>query len=161
MELPLFLHAGETRSIKNRNLFDAVLLDNKRIGHGLNLVLFPELINEVKEKDILVEISPISNQTLGYVNDMRNHPGRILLSNGVQCSISSDDPSVFGYEGLSYDFWLVLTAWELDLRAIKKLVYNSILYSSLTGITKEISLKSLDRDWDRFIDQALELLEER
>ncbi|WP_103068399.1 amidohydrolase family protein [Aquimarina sediminis] len=154
LELPLFLHAGESKSITNTNLVDASVLKNKRIGHALNLVLFPEVMKQVKDENMLVEVCPISNQILGYVNDLRNHPARILLENGIQCSISSDDPGVFGYEGLSYDFWMVYMAWELDLKAIKKLVLNSITYAGLTDEKKEILLLKLKKDWDVFINQG-------
>lgn len=158
-ELPLFLHAGESNSRNNKNLFDIPLLKNRRIGHGLNLVLFPGLIKEIKEKDNLVEINPLSNQILGYVNDLRNHPGRILLSHGVQCSISNDDPGVFGYNGLGYDFWSIFMAWELDLSALKKLVFNSIQYSTLPEGEKQIALKELNKRWDTFIAQSNKLFE--
>lgn len=159
IDLPLYLHAGESNSIKNKNLYDAVLLDTKRIGHGLNLVLFPELIKDIINKDILIELSPISNQTLGYTPDLRTHPGRILLKNGVQCAISSDDPSVFGYEGISYDFLLVFLAWELDLKAVKKLVFNSINYASLNPKNKQKALQSLEKDWKHFVVSTNHLLE--
>ncbi|PKV51140.1 adenosine deaminase CECR1 [Aquimarina sp. MAR_2010_214] len=154
LELPLFLHAGESKSITNTNLIDVSVLKNRRIGHALNLVLFPEIMRQVKEKDMLVEVCPISNQILGYVNDLRNHPARILLNNGIQCSINSDDPGVFAYEGLSYDFWMVCMAWELDIKAIKKLVFNSITYSGLTNDKKEILLLKLKKDWNVFINEA-------
>lgn len=32
--LPCFFHCGETHDRSNENLFDAVLLNSKRIGHG-------------------------------------------------------------------------------------------------------------------------------
>lgn len=159
-KLPLFLHAGESNSIKNKNLFDIALLDNKRIGHGFNLALFPELIQEIKAKNNLIEINPLSNQILGYVNDLRNHPARFLLNSGVQGAISNDDPGVFGYNGLGYDFWSVFMAWELDLRAIKKLVFNSIDYSSLTKAEKEISLRELNKRWNQFVLESNKLIQE-
>jgi adenosine deaminase CECR1 len=38
IEMPLFLHGGESfNSLFNSNLIDALLLNTKRIGHGLNL----------------------------------------------------------------------------------------------------------------------------
>jgi len=151
MDLALYLHAGESNSNKNTNVYDAVLLDSKRIGHGLNLVFYPELIKTVIEKDILIEISPISNQLLGYVPDLRTHPGRLLLKNGVQAAISSDDPSVFGYQGVTYDFWMVFVAWELDLKAVKKLVFNSIKYASLNELMKQKALQTLEKDWKHFV----------
>jgi hypothetical protein len=37
--MPLILHAGETlNSIENKNVYDALLLGSKRIGHGLALL---------------------------------------------------------------------------------------------------------------------------
>ena len=42
-ELPCFFHCGETHDRTNENLFDAVLLGTKRIGHGFQLFLHPHL----------------------------------------------------------------------------------------------------------------------
>jgi adenosine deaminase CECR1 len=87
------------------------------------------------------------------VSDLRNHPARVLLSNGIQCSINSDDPSVYGYEGLSYDFWAAFVYWELDVKALKKLVFNSINYSSLNESEKKQSLAYLNKQWDDFVQK--------
>ncbi|WP_313090393.1 adenosine kinase [Chryseobacterium flavum] len=151
VEMPLFLHAGESNSVFNKNVLDLALLNNQRIGHGLNVIYFPKTMELIKKQDKLVEVSPVSNQILGYVSDMRNHPARVLLSNGVQCSINSDDPSVYGYEGLSYDFWVAFVYWELDVKALKKLVFNSVNYSSLNENKKREAVAYLNRQWDDFI----------
>ncbi len=50
VNMPLFLHAGETTSVFNKNILDVSLLDNKRIGHGLNLIYFPESMKLVKNR---------------------------------------------------------------------------------------------------------------
>jgi adenosine deaminase CECR1 len=154
VEMPLFLHAGESNSALNKNVLDVALLNNKRIGHGLNLIYFPKTMEQIRKQNKLVEVSPISNQVLGYVSDLRNHPARVLLSNGIQCSISSDDPSVYGYTGLSYDFWVVLVYWELDVKALKKLVFNSINYSSLNENEKKKSVAYLTQQWNDFVQKT-------
>ena len=135
-------------------MLDISLLDNRRIGHGLNLVYFPKTMELIKSQNKLVEVSPISNQVLGYVSDLRNHPARVLLSNGIQCSINSDDPSVYGYEGLSYDFWVAFMYWELDVKALKKLVYNSVNYSSLNKDEQKKALEYLNKQWAGFVQKA-------
>ncbi|MGH1518000.1 adenosine kinase [Chryseobacterium sp. JK1] len=152
--MPLFLHAGESTSVFNKNILDIGLLNNQRIGHGLNLIYFPKTMELIRKQNKLAEVSPISNQVLGYVSDLRNHPARVLLSNGIQCSINSDDPSVYGYEGLSYDFWVAFVYWELDVKALKKLVFNSVNYSSLSETEKKKALIHLNKEWNDFVQQT-------
>jgi adenosine deaminase CECR1 len=74
----LMLHAGETSWPDDvepaqvgddvatlDNLFDAVLLKTKRIGHGLGLFKIPSLYKYLRDRDIAVEVCPTSNQILG------------------------------------------------------------------------------------------------
>ena len=77
--MPCFFHAGETHQKDITNLHDAVLLNTKRIGHGFQLFLFPNLVQEVIKRDICVEACPLSNMVLGYTLDLRNHPIRYLM----------------------------------------------------------------------------------
>jgi len=81
--MPCFFHAGETHDRDVKNLHDAILLGTKRIGHGFQLFLFPKLQDMVKEKDICVEVCPLSNMVLGYTKDLRSHPVNFLLKKGV------------------------------------------------------------------------------
>ena len=155
IEMPLYLHDGESNWVSVDNLYDAVLLDSRRIGHGFNLFRFPSLLEEVKRKDICLEISPISNQVLGFIRDLRLHPGSTYLNRGVPCVISSDDPLIFDYQGLSYDFWEVFLSWELDLKKLKGLCINSLEYSALNDTEKEKALKYFNEGWKNFVNSAL------
>jgi len=155
VHLPLYLHDGESNWSSVDNLYDAVLLGTKRIGHGFNLYRFPTLLEKVKAKDICMEISPLSNQILGYIRDLRNHPASTYLRRGINCTISSDDPLIFDYHGLSYDYWSIFLAWELDLAALKKLSLNGITYSSLTEKEKVQALKIWKKRWNAFVENAL------
>lgn len=47
-EFDVYLHCGETNSRDNKQLYDAILLDTKRIGHGFHLAYHPELQKIVK-----------------------------------------------------------------------------------------------------------------
>ncbi|MEM6842942.1 MAG: adenosine kinase [Bacteroidota bacterium] len=154
VDLPLCLHDGESDWDLD-NLYDAVTLRSVRIGHGFNLYRYPAVQRAMKEQDICMEINPLSNQILGYVRDLRVHPAVGYLAQGIQCSISSDDPAVFDYTGVTYDYWTIFLAWELDLRALKKLAMNSITYSLLNDNEKKAALQIWEHRWDDFIDECL------
>jgi len=41
--LPCYFHCGETHDRQNENLYDAILMKSKRIGHGFQLFILPHL----------------------------------------------------------------------------------------------------------------------
>ncbi len=149
--IPFYFHDGESCWANNKNLFSAYLLDTKRVGHGINLFHFPELLELVKKKDIALEICPISNQLLRYTQDLRTHPLGEYLKRGVQCVICSDDPQIFNYSGLSYDFWEVYCSQLIDLKAIKKLIKNSYIYSGMNEEEQKKKFTLWNRKWDAFV----------
>lgn len=102
LEIPFLFHAGETlldtggsKDPGNSNLFDAALLNSKRIGHGFSLMKHPELIQVFKDKKICIELCPISNELLHLCRNVKEHPFPQLLAAGIPCSVNSDNPSLF------------------------------------------------------------------
>ncbi|KAJ8079107.1 hypothetical protein PM082_013394 [Marasmius tenuissimus] len=64
VDIPFIFHAGETLgdgTVADMNLYDAILMGTKRIGHGFSLVKHPKLMEICKERDIAVEVCPISD----------------------------------------------------------------------------------------------------
>ncbi|MBX2817405.1 MAG: hypothetical protein KTR24_15460 [Saprospiraceae bacterium] len=151
VSLPLYLHDGESDWVSVDNLYDAILLGTRRIGHGFNLFRFPGLMERVREEQICMEINPLSNQILGYVRDLRIHPASIFWGSGIPLTISSDDPLIFDYHGLSYDFWSIFLAWELGLADLKALCQNSLVHSAMTPEEKKKALAVWDKRWNEFI----------
>lgn len=150
-DLPYYFHDGESTLPSNNNLIDAVMLNTKRIGHGINLFRFPLLELAVKEKQIALEVCPLSNQILGYVSDLRMHPASGYIKRNIPITLSTDDPQIFNYNGLTYDFWTAFMAWELDLRTIKKIALNSIVYSGMNKKEKKKALEFFNKKWEEFI----------
>jgi adenosine deaminase CECR1 len=153
--LPFYFHDGESDWPSDENLYDAFLLGSRRMGHGFNLFRFPTLEERLKKRGAAVEVCPLSNQSLRYVSDLRMHPAAGYLRRGVPCVLSNDDPGIFGNDGLSYDFWAATLAWELDLRALKRLALNSLRYSGMTDAEKQTALGVWQRQWDAWLATRL------
>lgn len=135
VDIPFFFHAGECLGdgdTTDHNLFDAVLLGTRRIGHGFSLYKHPLLIDLVKEKKILIECCPISNEVLRLTSSIKSHPLPALLARGVPVSLCNDDPAILGHgrNGLTHDFWQALQGLEnVDLAGLGMMVQNSIRWS--------------------------------
>ena len=89
---------------------------------------------------------------LGYTKDLRVHPVNYLMSRGLQVSISSDDPGLFGYEGVTLDYVYATGAWELTIRDLKQLSLNGIKYASINEEKKMELYKIFDVKWKEWID---------
>ncbi|KAI4641393.1 uncharacterized protein J4E78_010456 [Alternaria triticimaculans] len=141
VDIPFFFHAGETLGdgdSTDENLFDAIILGTRRIGHGFSLYKHPLLIDMVKEKRILVESCPVSNEVLRLCSSIMSHPLPALLARGVPCSLCNDDPTILGQgvSGMSHDFWQALQGWEnLGLEGLGSLAENSVRWASLDDYT--------------------------
>jgi len=99
-DIPFLFHCGETLSIGEEtdgNLFDALLLGSKRIGHGFALPRHPYVMEQMKARNICVEVCPISNEILGLTPRMNGHAVYSLLANNVHCTISTDNGTLFRY----------------------------------------------------------------
>jgi len=172
-ELPLFLHDGESNfptgvpdspiSLSgpypgnvNNNVIDAFLLNAQRVGHGIELSKLPELAEMYALEGIPLEICPLSNQVLGFVADLRDHPAIPLMRTGVRISINPDDPAMFGYTGVTLDFVAASLAWDLSLSEVKRLLINSIEDAAMTD-EEEAELMALWQiEWDMFITKIVE-----
>lgn len=151
----MYLHAGESNSRRNKELYDAVLLGTRRIGHGFHLAYHPSLIQVVKTKEICLECCPVSNFVLGYVLDMRNHPARGFLHQGLPVSINPDDPGFMGYDGVTLDYLYAFLSWDLDLADLEQLALNSLTYASIPEDEKQKILQFFDYKWQRFLDHVI------
>lgn len=152
VEIPFFLHAGECLGDGNAtdsNLFDAILLGARRIGHGFSLYKHPLLIDQVKEKKILIETCPISNEVLRLTSSSLAHTMWALLSRGVPVCMNNDDPAILGHgrNGHTHDMYQAFMASDnLGLEGLGTIAENSIKWSAMED-------RSLD-DWIREIDES-------
>ncbi|WP_321331044.1 hypothetical protein [uncultured Bacteroides sp.] len=122
-----------------------------RIGHGVDIAFEKEsvsLINELKRRNIPVEINLTSNETvLGLRED--SHPFPIYYRAGVPLIISTDDAGVLR-TNLSEQYTLLILRYGLNYYDVKKLVRNSIVYSFAPKKAKKELLRKLNTKFRQF-----------
>ncbi len=93
--LPRACHAGETAGAWSiRGALDDLHAD--RIGHGVRCLEDPVLVQELRDRAIHLEVCPSSNVCLGIASSLEEHPLPNMLNEGLNVSINSDDPPMFG-----------------------------------------------------------------
>ncbi|XP_055617009.1 adenosine deaminase 2-like [Toxorhynchites rutilus septentrionalis] len=152
--IQFFFHAGETNWFgmePDSNMIDAILLGTKRIGHGFALTKHPLLLEKIKQKQICVEVNPISNQVLKLVEDYRNHPAALLFADDYPVVVSSDDRCFWRATPLSHDFYMAflgIASAQHDLRLLKQLAINSIQFSAMDGVDKDRAMHKWEGVWN-------------
>ncbi|XP_065173438.1 adenosine deaminase 2-like [Atheta coriaria] len=155
--IQFFLHAGATNwygGPSDENIVDALMLGSKRLGHATALSKHPKLMQMAKQKDIAIEVAPLSEHIVGRSVDARAHPAAVMAALGVNFVICNDMPGLWGVEAVSYDWYLAFMGFASardDLRYLKKLALNSIEYSALDKQEKGELREIWTREWIYFI----------
>jgi aminodeoxyfutalosine deaminase len=107
-------HAGEHAGPESiRGALDALRAD--RIRHGIRAGEDRALVEQLAEREIVCDVTPISNVRTGAVASLAEHPLPKLMAAGVLCSISTDDPAMFDTDlGREYE---AVRSLGVDLRA--------------------------------------------
>ncbi len=87
-------HAGETEGADSvRQAFDD--LGAERIGHGVRVLEDSELTKRLADSGVFCEVCPTSNQLLGVVDSLEDHPLQRMIDAGLRVCLNTDDPGWF------------------------------------------------------------------
>jgi adenosine deaminase len=67
-----------------------------RVQHGVRAVEDTAVMALAAERGVVFDVCPVSNVKLGVAASLEAHPLRALMAAGVRCTVSTDDPLVFG-----------------------------------------------------------------
>ena len=160
----LYLHNAETNWAEDQlisfredsvptleNIYDAMVLEPRRLGHGLGYIKHPQIYETLIKKDIAIELCLASNHLLGYTSDVRTHPGLNYYRSGIPVVLAGDDPGTFGYNELTIEYYLASLAWSLNIYDLRNFASSSIQYSSLADNEKSNALLKWKKEWEKFI----------
>lgn len=127
--LPSLPHAGETEG--PASIWGAInALHAVRIGHGVRCLEDPALVAYLRENQIPLDVSPISNVCLKVFPSLDQHSLPRLLAEGLWVTINSDDPPLFS-TNLTNEYLQIAAVFGFDQAQIQQLVLNGVRASLL------------------------------
>ncbi len=141
--LGLTCHAGEWGGPQMvRATLDA--LPVTRIGHGVQAVEDPALLERLAEAGTVLEVCPGSNVALGVVPDWSSHPIERLRAAGVKVTVSTDDPSFF-HTTMTHEYDRLSDTFGWDNELFTKLNRVALDAAFCDDATKDRIAKRLER----------------
>ncbi|KAK3284438.1 hypothetical protein CYMTET_7910 [Cymbomonas tetramitiformis] len=101
-----------------------------RLGHGVRAVEGGEqLLARMAQQKVCCDVCPTSNVLLGVSESIAKHQLRALLSSGVPCTISADDPLLFGGVGVADEYEALRNEMQMSDEDLAELARSSFIYS--------------------------------
>ena len=143
-------HAGEAagpdyiwQAIKDLNV--------DRIGHGINAYKDSELVQYLIEKQIPLEMCPISNVKTNVVQSLDTHPIYQFYKKNMLITVNTDDPKMFG-TSLENEYISLIDTFNLDFSDIYQLSQNSIKSAWCSENTKYELNSELTQYYERHVN---------
>jgi aminodeoxyfutalosine deaminase len=134
-------HAGEVVGPASiRGALDALGAD--RIRHGIRAVEDASLLEELAERRVVLDVTPISNLRTGVVGSLAEHPLPELLAAGIPCTVSTDDPEMFDTD-LTREYEAALS-----LGVDPKALYDAGVEGALCGDETRGRLREIGEAYD-------------
>lgn len=113
-------HSGESSSEKE--VLNSIEMGAKRIGHGVMAYKDLNVMNKLKDRKVHLEICITSNVKNKLFESYDKHPLKIFYKEGIDFSISTDDPGIFLTTMKKEIFYLkrILKVDEDKVREIQK-----------------------------------------
>jgi adenosine deaminase/aminodeoxyfutalosine deaminase len=139
--LRLTNHAGETTVPEA--IREALAIGSERIGHALSAIQDPALVQELKAREVPLELNPTSNVRTGVCASFAEHPLRRYFDAGLLVTLNSDDPAFFGSD-VANEYLLAHTEQGFTRSELRQLAANSIRASFLPAPAKAAWISQID-----------------
>lgn len=115
------IHSGEAPSpLAGQWIRDSIeILGAERIGHGIQAINDPKIIELLLQKNIPLEVCPYSNYLTQAFTTYANHPLKKLYDLNVSVTLNSDDPGMFA-STLTDDYFLAAQYQGFSIENFKK-----------------------------------------
>ena len=119
------------------------VLGIERIDHGNRALDDDVLVDRLAREGTALTLCPLSNLRLRVIDDMRQHPLRVLMERGVGVTINSDDPAYFGGY-VNENYVAVQGALSLSKAELAAIARTSFTASFLDQTEKDACVARVD-----------------
>lgn len=145
------IHAGEAEK-PDSYIRDTLRLGATRIGHGINLFSDEDTLLRMRDSNFLVEINLISNELLGYIPDIAQHPFPIYLRQGVPCCLNTDDRGMWD-SNFTDEYYVAVKNFKLSWGELMQIGRNSYHYAFVDSATKQSLVEGYEVNLSSFAAQ--------
>lgn len=142
--IPFTIHAGEVNNYNT--LLDAIKLLPSRIGHGICCSKHKDLLDAIKNNNILLELCPTSNVQTNAITSYDKHPIKMLAENNILISINTDNRTVSNIT-LTEEYYKLVSTFNFTKDDFYKWNLNAINYSFASIPLKEKLKKKLNENY--------------
>ncbi|MCQ4924577.1 adenosine deaminase [Tissierella carlieri] len=135
------IHGGETGAVENISK-SIELLYAERIGHGIAAIKDPKVMELLREKNIYLEMCPISNLQTKAVDSIENYPIRKYMELGIGVTVNTDNTTVSN-TSLEKEYKLLMEELNFSIEEILKLIDNSVEAAFISREEKETLRKKI------------------
>ncbi len=137
--LEITVHAGEVGG--PQSVWSAIReLGAARIGHGIQSLEDPALVDYLGEHRIGLEVCITSNIHIGVVDDYADHPVRVLLEKDLLVNLNTDDPAISGID-LRHEYEVAAPKAGLSPALTRQAQANALEMAFLSDDEKRILLE--------------------
>jgi adenosine deaminase len=146
--LALTSHAGEVPGASRvREVLDFGVT---RVAHGVTAAGDPVLLDELRRRDVTLDLCPTSNVQAGIVADLEAHPIGALHRAGVSVTISTDDLTVTGTT-LSDEMARVAAAQPLTRGELAEIALNAYARAFWPALALEPLRRAAREAWGTWV----------
>lgn len=119
----------------------------ERVGHGVRAVEDLALMEELRDRQIPLEVCPTSNLCLGVTPDLPSHPFDRLYRAGLSLSVSSDDPAFFN-TNLTREYLKLHQTFGYTTAELARLSYGALRQTFLPEADRVAMEESFRQQFD-------------
>lgn len=142
-------HAGEVGpAIKVKEAIESLHVE--RIGHGYHVVDDSNVYDLARRTKTHFEVCPLSSHlTTAVTVPWSEHPAKRLLADGVNFSLSTDDPGIHGC-GIARDYDIATNDMDFTIADLLRLNLNAAKSCFLDGSEKQQLIHDLEKEYGPF-----------